>query len=627
MENFVDITADSSVGFDGNKDNDDDCSASGTFFCEICKLEYVSKEEFEEHSWSLLHHKKLDKEKGRDYVHLCSLCGESIFGLLAFTKHLHSSEHQNKMLQRKEKNSERLNPTGNNANESFSTDDREREDFSESGNSDTHGWNSLNRNSYHQNRSWTRPGYEPRVSQRTFRFPSMPMRPPPPLSQPSNQMNQRPLRHILPKNQVRHRKDLVFWQYSSPKERFANPNVSGPDTQFTGNIVQPLNRRVDGHNTCPPNKQYHGRNVHGSNPRIDASNAEKSNKNQSHNVNVPSGKNHREDRRSVEGLHEDEQFQGFKAVAVMKERIKGLASKRPLKFTSYTPDDWSKRPRLDECMPSTITSMETNAISRSVVSSSNPSTGSGEILGTFAIMSRTTDSIANNSGELVVGKSPGEKANFNILHNVSDDEEQSMAAFLTQNADKAKEIINKGQTSEKMPSNMGDASKGHRNSFEKTSSNNRPPSRKVKVITKKKSTENGEDACAYKIGKVKKNRRPAAMSTEAPTITTTAALSHPQAIAEVTTTLEDPSRSSTSDVLSESLSSSIQSVRSSKTLAVVKGEATSPPKLSLHRRSLDQQSVTLLDESLNSLSDSNQCEFLYQDGRRCPSNTDKKYSL
>eukprot|EP00795_Rhopilema_esculentum_P013226 gene13226-4046_t len=60
--------------------------------------------DLEEHSWSLLHHKKLDKENGRDFTHKCSLCNEDFSGLLAYTKHIHSDKHLKKLHQWKEKN-------------------------------------------------------------------------------------------------------------------------------------------------------------------------------------------------------------------------------------------------------------------------------------------------------------------------------------------------------------------------------------------------------------------------------------------------------------------------------------------------------------------------------------------
>ena len=61
--------------------------------CELCKLNFSSQQELNEHDWSLLHHRQLDKEKGRDMVHTCTLCKEDMFGLLAFTKHIHSEKH------------------------------------------------------------------------------------------------------------------------------------------------------------------------------------------------------------------------------------------------------------------------------------------------------------------------------------------------------------------------------------------------------------------------------------------------------------------------------------------------------------------------------------------------------
>ncbi|XP_031573775.1 uncharacterized protein LOC116307638 [Actinia tenebrosa] len=69
-------------------------SMAGDFFCELCKLEFSTKEELQEHTWTMLHHGKLNKAKGRDCVHECTLCKETFVELLSFTKHLHADAHQ-----------------------------------------------------------------------------------------------------------------------------------------------------------------------------------------------------------------------------------------------------------------------------------------------------------------------------------------------------------------------------------------------------------------------------------------------------------------------------------------------------------------------------------------------------
>ncbi|XP_057303398.1 putative uncharacterized protein DDB_G0282133 isoform X2 [Hydractinia symbiolongicarpus] len=41
-------------------------------YCDLCKLNFTSEQEFKEHGWSMLHHRKLDQEKGRNLLQLNS---------------------------------------------------------------------------------------------------------------------------------------------------------------------------------------------------------------------------------------------------------------------------------------------------------------------------------------------------------------------------------------------------------------------------------------------------------------------------------------------------------------------------------------------------------------------------
>ncbi|XP_070577759.1 zinc finger protein 106-like isoform X2 [Ptychodera flava] len=76
----------------------------GEFFCEQCNLDYFTRSQYEEHDWSLLHHQKLEKQQGRDFVHICSLCHFSCKGLSAYSKHLISDQHRQMLDQRREQN-------------------------------------------------------------------------------------------------------------------------------------------------------------------------------------------------------------------------------------------------------------------------------------------------------------------------------------------------------------------------------------------------------------------------------------------------------------------------------------------------------------------------------------------
>ncbi|XP_048577334.1 uncharacterized protein LOC5514836 isoform X2 [Nematostella vectensis] len=62
----------------------------------LLRRKFFFPQELEEHTWTILHHGKLNKAKGRECVHECSLCLEQFYDLLSFTSHLHSDTHQEK---------------------------------------------------------------------------------------------------------------------------------------------------------------------------------------------------------------------------------------------------------------------------------------------------------------------------------------------------------------------------------------------------------------------------------------------------------------------------------------------------------------------------------------------------
>ncbi|XP_078593635.1 uncharacterized protein LOC144871718 isoform X1 [Branchiostoma floridae x Branchiostoma japonicum] len=68
--------------------------AKEKIICKLCKIVYTTKEELEEHSWSLLHHKEYEAQHGKNSAHDCTLCHTTCVGLSAYVKHLNSDTHR-----------------------------------------------------------------------------------------------------------------------------------------------------------------------------------------------------------------------------------------------------------------------------------------------------------------------------------------------------------------------------------------------------------------------------------------------------------------------------------------------------------------------------------------------------
>lgn len=75
----------------------DDCNHKREYFCEICVLDFTTQHELDEHTWSLLHNTNLNRKKGSDCIHGCSLCKQEFVGLLKFKEHLIEIDHQEKL--------------------------------------------------------------------------------------------------------------------------------------------------------------------------------------------------------------------------------------------------------------------------------------------------------------------------------------------------------------------------------------------------------------------------------------------------------------------------------------------------------------------------------------------------
>ncbi|XP_066279854.1 zinc finger protein 106-like isoform X2 [Branchiostoma lanceolatum] len=76
--------------------------AKEKIICKLCKIVYTTKEELEEHSWSLLHHKEYEAQHGKNSAHDCNLCHTTCVGLSAYVKHLNSDTHRHNRQQRLE---------------------------------------------------------------------------------------------------------------------------------------------------------------------------------------------------------------------------------------------------------------------------------------------------------------------------------------------------------------------------------------------------------------------------------------------------------------------------------------------------------------------------------------------
>uniref|UniRef100_A0A3P9KJN7 Zinc finger protein 106a n=1 Tax=Oryzias latipes TaxID=8090 RepID=A0A3P9KJN7_ORYLA len=62
--------------------------------CILCEIVCVSKQEMDEHIRSMLHHRELEKLKGRDCGHECRVCGVTVVSLTEYASHISSSWHK-----------------------------------------------------------------------------------------------------------------------------------------------------------------------------------------------------------------------------------------------------------------------------------------------------------------------------------------------------------------------------------------------------------------------------------------------------------------------------------------------------------------------------------------------------
>uniref|UniRef100_A0A3Q1G2I2 Zinc finger protein 106a n=1 Tax=Acanthochromis polyacanthus TaxID=80966 RepID=A0A3Q1G2I2_9TELE len=62
--------------------------------CILCETVYVSKQEMDEHMRSMLHHRELEKLKGRDCGHECRVCKVKVVSLTEYAGHISSPTHK-----------------------------------------------------------------------------------------------------------------------------------------------------------------------------------------------------------------------------------------------------------------------------------------------------------------------------------------------------------------------------------------------------------------------------------------------------------------------------------------------------------------------------------------------------
>ncbi|XP_028251696.1 zinc finger protein 106 [Parambassis ranga] len=62
--------------------------------CILCETVYASKQEMEEHMRSMLHHRELEKLKGRDCGHECRVCKVKVVSLTDYASHISSPTHK-----------------------------------------------------------------------------------------------------------------------------------------------------------------------------------------------------------------------------------------------------------------------------------------------------------------------------------------------------------------------------------------------------------------------------------------------------------------------------------------------------------------------------------------------------
>ncbi|KAM4542081.1 zinc finger protein 106 [Odontesthes bonariensis] len=62
--------------------------------CILCETVHVSKQEMDEHMRSMLHHRELEKLKGRDCGHACRVCKVKVVSLTDYASHISSPTHK-----------------------------------------------------------------------------------------------------------------------------------------------------------------------------------------------------------------------------------------------------------------------------------------------------------------------------------------------------------------------------------------------------------------------------------------------------------------------------------------------------------------------------------------------------
>ncbi|XP_071353627.1 zinc finger protein 106 [Trachinotus anak] len=62
--------------------------------CILCETVHVSKQEMDEHMRSMLHHRELEKLKGRDCGHECRVCKVTVVSLTDYASHISSPSHK-----------------------------------------------------------------------------------------------------------------------------------------------------------------------------------------------------------------------------------------------------------------------------------------------------------------------------------------------------------------------------------------------------------------------------------------------------------------------------------------------------------------------------------------------------
>ncbi|XP_077416145.1 zinc finger protein 106 [Vanacampus margaritifer] len=69
--------------------------------CILCETVHASKQEMDEHMRSMLHHRELEKLKGRDCGHECRVCKMSLVSLTDYAGHISSPAHKQKVEEEK----------------------------------------------------------------------------------------------------------------------------------------------------------------------------------------------------------------------------------------------------------------------------------------------------------------------------------------------------------------------------------------------------------------------------------------------------------------------------------------------------------------------------------------------